>query len=79
MKNLTFNWNDFVKKAAVYSIDNSMKRIDGVNISWPIAEQYPSCQPLDLFDYFDMDYFAFQIGHIEIGKVTEFGGIWRKF
>ena len=24
-------------------------------------------------------FFAFQIGHIEIGKVTKFGDVWRPF
>ena len=55
LKNVSFNWNDFVRKAGVYSIDNKYKTVRGMNISWPIAEQFPSCQPLDLFDYFDME------------------------
>ena len=55
LKNVSFNWNDFVNEAAIYSIDKIYKIVNGGNIRWPIAEQYPSCQPLDLFDYFDMD------------------------
>ena len=52
---MSYNWTDFIRNAGVYSIDNKYKTVDGMNISWPIAEQFPSCQPLDFFDYFDME------------------------
>ena len=52
---MTFNWNALVKKVRIYSIDNKMKSIYGMNISWPTVEQFPSCQPLDLFEYFEID------------------------
>ena len=55
LKNVSFNWIDLLKDAAIYSIDKKFKIFNGKNIRWPIAEQYPSCQPLDLFDYFNMD------------------------
>ena len=31
------------------------------------------------FEVLDLQCFAFQIGHIEKGKVTKFGVIWRPF
>ena len=52
---MSYNWTDFIRNAGVYSIDNKYRTIHGMNISWPIAEQFPSCQPLDLFDYFEID------------------------
>ena len=52
---MSFNWIDLLEDAAIYSMDKKFIIVNGFNIRWPIAEQYPSCQPLDLFDYFDMD------------------------
>ena len=52
---MSYNWNELLEDAAIYSIDKKFEIVNGMNISWLIAEQYPSCQPLDLFDYFNMD------------------------
>ena len=53
MANLSYSWNTIVEKVTIITIENYIFNISGVNISWPIAEQYPNCQPLDLWDYFD--------------------------
>lgn len=55
MKNLTFHWNDFVKKVRIYTNDNKEKSVNSMNIIWPTVEHFPSCKPLDLFDYFDIN------------------------
>ena len=38
----------------------------------PLLNTQNHCEKLKFF-------FAFQIGHVKIGKVTKFGGIWRLF
>ena len=40
---------------AIDTTDYQHQEVSGKNIRWPIEEQYPSCQPFDLFDYFPMD------------------------
>ena len=53
MTNLSYDWNKIVEKVAIYTIDNEIINVSGENIRWSLAEQYPNCQPLDLWDYFD--------------------------
>ena len=48
-------WSEIVSSIGIYTIDHQHIRVYGKNINWPIAEQFPSCQVLDFFDYFDMD------------------------
>ena len=60
LKNVSQDWKNIFIKIAITSIDkkNGRKKYEyvyGRNIRWPIAEEYPSCQPLDLFDYSRMD------------------------
>ena len=47
-------WDEIVSFVRVHTIGHKNLIVSGKNITWPIAEQFPSCQVLDLFDYFDM-------------------------
>ena len=55
LKNISFNWNKLVKKVSIYTTDHQWFEVPGDDLYWPLAQQYPSCQLLDLFDYFNMD------------------------
>ena len=55
LKNVSMKWNDIVSSIRIHTIGHENKIVSGKNIKWPIAEQFPSCQVLDLFDHFDMD------------------------
>ena len=50
-----FYFFHFNTSLRIYTIDGIDHYINGTNISWSIAEQYPSCQAFDLFDYLDKD------------------------
>ena len=54
LRNVSSRWNDVVLLVRIYTADNEMLRLDGRNISWPLADQFPSCQLSDLFDYFNI-------------------------
>ena len=41
-----------------YSLYIFIDSIQGKNIKWRQAEEFPSCQRFDLFDYYDMDSFT---------------------
>ena len=45
----------------------------GKNIKWRKAEEYPSCQRLDLFDYYDMDSFTPQQVFFAFNKIDNLG------
>ena len=47
-------WDEIVSFVRVHTIGHKNLIVSGKNVTWPIAEQFPSCQVLDLFDYFDM-------------------------
>ena len=47
-------WDEIVSFVRVHTIGHKNLIVSGKNITWPVAEQFPSCQVLDLFDYFDM-------------------------
>ena len=55
LKNVSMKWNNIVSSIRIHTIGHENKIVSGKNINWPIAEQFPSCQVLDLFDHFDMD------------------------
>ena len=48
-------WNEVISSIRIHTIGHKNLIVSGKAISWPIAEQFPSCQVLDLFDNFDMD------------------------
>ena len=48
-------WNRIVRSVGIFTTESRWIWLNGKNISWSIAEQFPSCQLLDLFDYFDME------------------------
>ena len=54
LRNISLDWNGIIRFINIYTGSQSIV-LEGKNITWPIAEQFPSCHPLDLFDYFDMD------------------------
>ena len=45
----------------------------GKDINWSKADQYPSCQPLDLFDYYDMDSFTPKHIFFAFNKIENLG------
>ena len=55
LKNVSLLWNDVVKGIGILTIDSHWIYFEGRNISWPLSEQYPSCQSFDLFDLFNMN------------------------
>ena len=60
LKNVSQDWKNIFVRVAITLTDKkngrkNYKYVYGSDIRWPIAEEYPSCQPLDLFDYSRMD------------------------
>ena len=45
----------------------------GKDINWSKADQYPSCQPLDLFDYYDMETFTPKHIFFAFNKIDNLG------
>ena len=46
-------WNDLIYSVDIFTSEYKYQ-LFGENISWFLVEQYPSCQLLDLHDYFEM-------------------------
>ena len=44
-----------VDEVEISTIKEEYFTVSGKDIKWQIAEQYPACQSLDLFDYFDIE------------------------
>ena len=54
LKKISSKWKSIIKRIEVYT-NGSKLFVSGTEIKWPIAEQFPSCQPLDLFDYINIE------------------------
>ena len=63
-------WSEIVKEVVVHTSDSEELRVDGNDIKWPLAAQYPECHNLDLLEYLDVKdltplHIAFSFAKIE--------------
>ena len=55
LRNISLNWMEIVKEITININENYEKiEIKGEQIEWKLAEQYPSCQSIDLFELFKL-------------------------
>ena len=73
LKNVSFNWNNIISEVHVYTTNKTVYAIDGENMTWSLTQQYPSCQMLDMTEYFDFEeYTPLQI-FIYLSKLDKIG------
>ena len=74
LKNISLNWNKIVKGITIYTNENYEKiSIQGEKIHWKMVAQYPSCQTIDLFDFFNSEKRAIKEIHFKFNMVKNMG------
>ena len=79
MEDVSLKWNEYVKEVNIFTNDYQYLKMSGLNISWPLVEQYPSCHTLDLFETFNVEditplqiFFAFdKVKNMSVTLLTE--------
>ena len=79
MEDVSLKWNEYVKEVNIFTNDYQYLKMSGLNISWPLVEQYPSCHTLDLFETFNVEditplqiFFAFdKVENMSVTLLTE--------
>ena len=54
LKKLSYNWTEIIKYIEISTKDD-WYYVPGENITWNLAPLYPTCQLLDLTNYFDFN------------------------
>ena len=76
LQNISFNWTTkIIDRIELVYTDKAYKEILGVNISWSLVPQYPSCQIINIQNYFfdnskSIRQILVNLGNIENLEVT---------
>ena len=55
LSNVSFDWNNILKKVDLWAIDGTKFSVTGKNIKWSLLPSgYPTCQAVDLTEIFDL-------------------------
>ena len=54
LSNVSMNWSSIVKEVGILTAEGTKLTITGENISWPAQFIFPTCQLIDLTDFWDL-------------------------
>ena len=73
VRNISIDWNYLVENILVYTTEKESYYVDGQDIVWDNVPQYPSCQTIDLMEYFDFDSYTPLEVLFYVAQVENFG------
>ena len=69
----SINWSSIITTVGVSSTDYGWHEVNGDDINWSLVPQYPTCQSINLWDYFRLYDYTPQEVNFYLGEVENLG------
>ena len=80
LEGVAYNWSSIITGIGISttsSTDYRWYEVDGAAINWSLVPQYPSCQSINLWDYFWLYDYTPQEVNFYLGAVENLGKLSR--